>query len=165
MPGQTHTGNRYKHFLLGSRGKGRSLCPPPCLTWHFLIKALNLEGRGRTSGLGWTEKLQSSTEVFFFLCQHLSLCYWAPFFFLFSVGACFIVWLWKKCAVNPPHEVWEVSLGWIWERIPTLYILCPSVFDTLSLITFTKWKLIAQTQQMHVCECAHDWERDGGLHT
>lgn len=31
MPGQTHTGNRHKHFLLGSRGsrgKRRSLLPP-----------------------------------------------------------------------------------------------------------------------------------------
>lgn len=70
MPGQTHTGNRHKHFLLGSsgsRGKGRSLLPPSCLTWHFLIKALNLEGKGRMSILGETDKLQSSADAFLLL--------------------------------------------------------------------------------------------------
>ena len=87
MPGQTHTGNRHKHFLLGSggsRGKGRFLLTPPppspCLTWHFLIKALNLEGRGRMSRPG-RQKLRPFSVAYTCL-------------FILSKFRC----LWKKCS-------------------------------------------------------------------
>lgn len=99
MPGQTHTGNQHKHFLLGSRGsrgKGRSLLPPPCLTWHFLIKALNLEGRGRMSSLGKQTSFCPLLKPF--CCLHLSLCFWVPYSFPLSVGVCCLVWVSKRCS-------------------------------------------------------------------
>ena len=66
--------------------------PTPCLTWHFLIKALNLEGRGRMSRPG-RQKLRP-----FLSCT-------PAYLFSPSLGVC------GKGAVNLPRGLLRVDLG------------------------------------------------------
>lgn len=73
---------------------------PPCLTWHFLIKALNLGGRGQIGRLGQTEKTQLK------LSTSLHLPLWSP-----SVPLPELRCEWEKGAVNPLGGSHLVGLG------------------------------------------------------
>lgn len=75
--------------------------PLPCLTWHFLIKALNLEGRGRMSSLEKETNLSPLPKPF--CCSHLPLSLPLSPLFLLSQFRCLLHS--RKGAVNLPHEV------------------------------------------------------------
>lgn len=103
--------------------------PPSCLTLHFLIKALDLEGRGRKSSLG--KQMSFNPLLKLFACLHLSVCFWVSYFVLPQL----------RCW---PHSLRFKKVQWtflvrfkrsLWGGFGSgfqLSVLCPSVFDALS---------------------------------